>query len=156
MGHSIVVLDAGARCPLWIDQQAGTESNVIVLARRTSETTREFEARMIRTLEQLEDRGPLEHGVLCGDDWSTLEAQGLAISVLRQMLGMRARQESSPEGGVALVSACDDTWTPREIAELAGAATGDIVRAIATGPGPKRRPRARRTIPPAPAVANVA
>jgi hypothetical protein len=98
---SIVVMETGADWPAWVDQEAGTVSNVVVLARQPRESVRAFGARTERRLETLTELASPRRGILvCGS-----ERDGDSRSCRVLLLQALARVVRSAGGGeVVLVS----------------------------------------------------
>jgi hypothetical protein len=70
MSDAIVVRELGGTLPAWVDEQAGAESNVWIVAQRPGEIYAQFAARAARTLPGIGGaattallvHGPGEHG----------------------------------------------------------------------------------------------
>ena len=117
--ESLVVMERGARFPIWIDDMAGNESSVRVLAQRERESEHAFEARIIDYLES-SPRRATRAVLACGHE------RGRARTTSRAVLILALREMVTQSNGSVMV--VEPEGADRSIAELARLLSAELVR----------------------------
>ena len=110
---SIVVMEAGADWPAWVDREAGRVSSIVVLAREPRERLRDFEQRVTERLARAANGA--RRGVLVASHDSSRDATTSRAHLLRALVAM----VKSAGGGEVVLVGEDSTRTVAEASSFA-------------------------------------
>ena len=128
--ESLVIVERGARFPTWIDEMAGNDSSVRVIAQRERESEHAFEARVLEFLERFTKLTGSPHRAVL----ACVNESGRARTTSRAVLILALRELVHPAHGNVIVS--EPHAADASIAEVARMFSVELVRETRSVDGP--------------------